>query len=336
MVGMIKQNITVVVNCFNRREFVVEALKSVYAQSIPKSDYEIILIKNFHDPEVDEYAENHEIKSILTHDVTTGSWFDIAAKNASGDFIAFLDDDDLMHPNKLEIIQSVIGLDSEIVYIHNKSEITNSAFKDMEFDRDKITYFQLDDRSKFRKSLKNKYYFNLSSITIRRDIFREYMPFIRNTNHGTDVVMFATACMSGKKMVEYNEFLTFFRIHSDSHGNFKAKSIEELETVKMNVLPSYIYNWQLISESQNRKPLQEYARLRELTTKIWLNLVSPRLIYRINFSEILENIRGIIMYPLFVPFIAVYCFDRLFHEASRKIYNIVIYSWVGWRLRENI
>ena len=137
-------------------------------------------------------------------------------------------------------------------------------------------------------------------------------------------------------MVEYNEFLTFFRIHSDSRGNFKAKSIEELETVKMNVLPSHIYNWQLISESQNRKPLREYARLRELTTKIWLNLVSPNLIYRINFSEILENIRGIIMYPLFVPFIAVYCFDRLFHGASRKIYYIVIYSWVGWRLRENI
>ena len=331
-----KPLISIVVNCFSRKDFVVEALKSACEQTISRSEYEIILIKNFHDEEIDSFVEESGIISICTDNITTGSWFKIAANYAKGEFISFLDDDDLIHPNKLDILQSVIQLDPEIVYIHNKSEETDSMFKKKEFNRSKVIYFRLDNRAQFRKSLKNRYYFNLSSITARKDILQRYMSFISETNHGTDFVIFSAASMSGKKMLEYDDSLTYFRIHMDSHGNFTAGSLAELEKKKMSVLPFYVSNWQIIYELQNRTILGEYAKLRFITTKIWLNLVSPKPVYKIKFAEVIDSIHEISLYPSFLPFIAVYYFDRLFHKASKKIYYIIIYSWLGWRLRENI
>lgn len=330
-----KPIITVVINCFNRKEFIIGALKSVCSQSIPRSDYEIVLVKNFHDQKIDSFVENNGIKEYTLSEVN-GSWFEIAAKNSLGDFISFLEDDDLMHPNKLEIIQSLIRSDPEIVYIHNKPESSNSVFNHVQFDQNKIRYFSLDDNAQFRKSLKNRYYFNLSSITIRKDVICDYLPFIRNTNYAPDFLMFSVSSISGKKMIEYDSPLTFYYIHLDSPANFKSKNIEEFENEKRKILPSMMNNWRIISEFQTRKTLKEYARLRLLTTKIWLNLVSPSPTYRINLSEIVDSIHGMSTYPLILPFIAVYYFDRLFHQASKKIYYIIIYSRLGWRLRENI
>ena len=333
---MIKPILSVVINCFNRRDYVMDALKSACSQTLSRSEYEIILIKNFHEEEIDNFAKKSEIISIYTDKVTTGAWFEIAANHAKGDFLSFLDDDDFMHPDKLEILQSVIQLDPEIVYIHNKFEESDSTFEKKEFDRNKVIYSRLDNKARFRKSLKNRYYFNLSSITMRKDILQKYMSFISETNHGTDFVIFSAACISGKKMVEYDDTLTFFRVHMDSQSNFKAGSLPELEKKKMSVLPFHISNWQIIYELQIGSILAEYAKLRLITTKIWLNLVSPKPVYKINFAEIIDGIRGIGVYPLFIPFIVVYYFDRLFHGAIKKIYYIIIYSWLGWRLRENI
>ena len=331
-----KPTISVVVNCFSRKDYLPEALKSTCEQTISRAEYEIILIKNFKDEKIDNFVEENGIISIYTDKITTGSWFEIAESYATGEFISFLDDDDLMHPNKLEMLQSVIKLDPEIVYIHNKSEDSDSIFKKKEFNRGNIIYLRMDNRAQFRKSLKNRYYFNLSSITIRKDILQKYMPFISETNHGTDFIMFSTAYMSGGKMLEYDDSLTFFRIHMDSQGNYRAGSLAELERKKMSVLAFHVRNWQIIYEFQCGSILGEYAKLRFIVTRIWLNLVSPKPVYKIKFAEVIDCIHELSIYPLFLPFIAVYYFDRLFHRATKKIYYIIIYSWIGWRMRENI
>jgi len=327
---------SLIVNCFNRRDYVIDALKSACEQTLPRSEYEIILIKNFHDEKIDNFTEHNSINNIYTDKITTGSWFEIAANNCKGDFVSFLDDDDLFRPDKLSIIKSIIQFDSRIAYIHNKSTRTDSNLKLTEFDRNKIVNITPYDRSSFRLALKNKYYFNLSSITIRSDLLKDLISFIRNTNHGTDFVIFSAAYISRRKMVQYEDDLTYYRVHLNSHGNYKAKSIEDFENLKRPILFSFINNWQLISEFGDVGALGEYAKLRLLTTKIWLNLISPNLVYKIGFTEIIDRIRRADLYPPFMPFVAGYAMDRTFHMATRKIYYMILYSWLGWRLRENI
>ena len=333
---MIKPILSVVINCFNRRDYVMDALKSVCSQTLSRSEYEIILIRNFHDEEIDIFAEANEITDIYTDKVTTGSWFEIAANKANGDFISFLDDDDVIRSDKLNIIKSIFQRDSRIGYIHNKLVRSDYNFLTTQFDTNKIVYIKTDNERGLRSALKKRYYSNLSSISIKHELLTNYMTFIRNTSHATDFVIFSAACMSGVRMVEYDDPLTFFRVHSDSRSNFTARNISELENEKSRVLPDYINNWSIISEFQSESPLKEYSKSRLLTTKIWLNIVSPDPVYHIGFTEIIASIRGIGLYPLFIPFLFVYYFDRLFHRATKKIYYMIIYSWLGWRLRENI
>ena len=332
---LMNPKISVVINCFNRKEFIIQALKSVCSQSIPRSNYEIILIKNFNDQKIDRFVENNNIKGFTVNEVN-GSWFEIAANNSEGDFISFLEDDDLMHPCKLEIIQSLIQSDKDIVYIHNKQDSSSSNFKPAQFDKGKIRYFRLDNNTQFRESLKNRYYFNLSSITIRKSVLYDHLPLLRRTNYGGDFLMFSFASISEKKMIEYDSPLTFYRIHFDSPANFRSKSIVEFESEKSKILPSMMNNWNIILESGCNKTVREYAKLRLVTTKIWLNLISPKPVHTIPFAEMVESLRGIALYPLFMLFAVVYYFDKTFHKASKKIYFNLIHSWIGWRLRENI
>lgn len=331
-----KPIISVIVNCFNRRDYVIDALKSACDQNLSRSEYEIILIKNFHEVGIDKFTKENGIINIYTDKVTTGSWFEIAANNSKGDFISFLDDDDIMSPNKLYVIKSIIQQYPKIGYIHNKSTITNTVLPVTEFDNSKIVFIQSYNRYYFRRALKHKYYSNLSSISIRRNLLINHMHFIIGTSHGTDFVIFAAACMSGSMMIEYDERLTFFRIHTDSQSNFVAGSITEFESMKGKVLSSFINNWFILSEFENESPMKQYAKLRLVTTRIWLNLVSSNHVYNIGCAEIIASIRGISLYPIFIPFIFIYYFDRLFHRATKKIYYMVIYSRIGWRLRENI
>lgn len=327
--------ISVVVNCFSRKDYVKEALKSVCDQTIPRSEYEVILIKNFHDMAIDYFAEEKGIISIYTDELTTGAWFEIAANVAKGNYVSFLDDDDLMHPNKLEIMNSLIILNPDIDYFHNKLERSESSFNYIGFDKSKVIYFKLDTARQLRKALKSKYYFNLSSVTVKRKILLDNMPYLRKTNHGTDFAIFFIASLSGKTMIEYGEPLTFYRIHTDSRANFKSKSRDEFEREKRKVLPNYLENWYIFSSMSNRSILKKYASVRLTTTKIWINLISPSHVYRVDISEIIQNIRGINLYPNFVIFIAINYLDCLFHNATKKIYYMILYSWLGWRLREN-
>jgi len=54
---MMKQLISVVVVAYNRRGFLLSALRSIVNQSF--KDYEVIVAKNFHDLDIDDFIKKH-------------------------------------------------------------------------------------------------------------------------------------------------------------------------------------------------------------------------------------------------------------------------------------
>ncbi|MGC8544043.1 MAG: glycosyltransferase, partial [Vulcanisaeta sp.] len=67
-----KPFISVVITAYNRREFLKYAVKSVINQTLDKSLYEIIVVKNFRDPEVDHVVESNRGKIIEAGDEPIG------------------------------------------------------------------------------------------------------------------------------------------------------------------------------------------------------------------------------------------------------------------------
>jgi glycosyltransferase involved in cell wall biosynthesis len=49
--------ISVIIVAYNRREFIRETVKSVANQTLPKDEYELIVVKNFEDAYVDDVVK---------------------------------------------------------------------------------------------------------------------------------------------------------------------------------------------------------------------------------------------------------------------------------------
>lgn len=98
--------ISVIIPVFNRAWCIGEAVKSVLQQTC--RNFELIVVDDGSDDETGQilkkYKENHEnIKVLFQKNKGVSAARNLGIKNSKGDFLAFLDSDDLWEPQKLEV-----------------------------------------------------------------------------------------------------------------------------------------------------------------------------------------------------------------------------------------
>ena len=111
--------LSVIITAFNRDNYILSAIESVLNQSLPRKYYEILVVKNFHNIDIDNRIKNNEIISIFSENGTWGEFQQLALDRASGNIICFLDDDDLYERTKLEYVLNQFQQNSNLGYIHN-------------------------------------------------------------------------------------------------------------------------------------------------------------------------------------------------------------------------
>ncbi|MCS5697541.1 glycosyltransferase family 2 protein [Cyanobium sp. FGCU-52] len=122
--------VSVIIPCFNARPFVEEAIRSAYAQS--HRPLEVIVVD---DGSTDGSWELlQELQQgpfpellVLSHpnrvNLGVSCSRALGARKASGDFLAFLDSDDLFLPNKLKAQLSALSRHPEAVLCHTAVEV---------------------------------------------------------------------------------------------------------------------------------------------------------------------------------------------------------------------
>tara|TARA_Y100000389_G_scaffold43936_1_gene38659 strand:- start:8186 stop:8905 length:720 start_codon:yes stop_codon:yes gene_type:complete len=134
---MIYPKVSAIITTFNRFDYFLNALNSVLSQNYP--NLEIIVINDESDDErYKTYSYDERVNMIHVEKSSTPDWGgsrqplrNIAANAATGKYLAFLDDDDLWLPNKLDKqitrlenssyeMSSTEGLYGEGVYEPNK------------------------------------------------------------------------------------------------------------------------------------------------------------------------------------------------------------------------
>lgn len=96
--------VSVIMNCYNSERFLKDAIDSVYAQSF--QDWEIIFWDNASTDNSPSIAKRYDSRlRYYKAEQTTplGEARNLAVSKASGQYLAFLDCDDLWHKNKLSI-----------------------------------------------------------------------------------------------------------------------------------------------------------------------------------------------------------------------------------------
>ena len=106
--------ISVIVTAHNRREFLLDAINSALNQTLPRDEYEIIVVKNFSD--YDDVLKNLGLKIVFSNEENQGADIVNALPYTKGDIICFLDDDNIWVPWKLEKVKEAFK-EEELVTI---------------------------------------------------------------------------------------------------------------------------------------------------------------------------------------------------------------------------
>ncbi len=298
--------ISVIITAYNRKEFLLNAIKSVLNQTLEKKYYEIIVIKNFIDKNIDDLINENLIKNILMEG-TLGEFLYRGISEASGEIISFLDDDDLFFKNKLDFVYKQFKKDNNIVYYHNLCVPINGRGKTVSIHR-----------------MNSSLDFNMSSISIQKSIIKINKEVKMNISASPDTLMYLYALESNKKIIKGDEKLTYYMLHN-STSNIVPKNFEEYKKFIITTSNLYLDNFRLFKNLIYSKKAINYLNSRTTNTQIYkyifeLNEFPSKLInYIINSTE---SIKFRVVSFLACILIKVYPrFSKYFGKKMWDIYN---------------
>ncbi len=214
--------VSVILTAYNRSEFIHEAINSILLQDYPKEYFELIIASNF---EVDldlQVFDKFRVRRILI-EATVGETLNQAINVARGEFIAFIDDDDLWEKDKLSRIVEVFANNEQVTYYHNSITYIDRRGIELKYSRavergfarhtsQEITLVAKDPKG-ILTALSLMGDFNLSSIALRSNHLREYTQYISGLTSNPDGFFFwANLLSNGCSFIDQKK-LTRYRVH---------------------------------------------------------------------------------------------------------------------------
>jgi len=204
--------VSVIMNCYNSEAYLKEAIDSVYAQTYP--NWEIIFWDNASTDNSASIAQEYDARLKYfrgNETVALGAARNKALAKATGEFIAFLDCDDVWMPEKLEKQIPLFLSDDKVVLVYSDVIYFNLEGQQKQFFKNKATPVGYC----FSELLTN-YFLTLSTSVIRYNalITQPYW-FMEELKLSEEAELFLRLAYSGKLVVAH-EILAKYRIHKES------------------------------------------------------------------------------------------------------------------------
>ena len=213
--------ISVLITCYKRKEFIINAIESVLCQTIDRSSYEIIVSINYRDLGIDNFLIENHCKII--YDERSGIGLRLAGliSAAESDILVFLEDDDYFKSNKLEEISNIFR-NPDINYVNNSYltiDYNGNYLSDSHNYLDGNAWMVSTPAVSFsilRKLLEKKAFFSMSNISIRKSMILEYIGELSKIKVIPDFFSFVVALQSKGNLLYYPISLTTWRFHSST------------------------------------------------------------------------------------------------------------------------
>lgn len=111
---------TVVVASHNGEKFLAETLESAFAQSF--DSFEVVFVDDGSEDGTAEIAQSFPVRYVHQSNLGLAAARNTGLENARGEFIAFLDDDDILPPTKLELQVGYLRQHPEIGCVLGRQE----------------------------------------------------------------------------------------------------------------------------------------------------------------------------------------------------------------------
>ncbi len=227
--------VSVVINCYNGEDFLRETLDSLRNQTY--KDYEVIFIDNCSTDHTAEIAMEFDdrLKYFKTgHNLPLGEARNYAIERCNGEYIAFLDSDDLWDKDKLKIQVELMDKFSDcVINIANNQMLNMMTNTNEVVIRDRKTGFM--DYDDFAINYK----YGLSSVMIRTSSLKNMSKlFDIRLSYAEEFDMFLRLASIGG-IYYYEKPLSSYRVHDSMHSLKLKDSIpHEYEIVMENLIES--------------------------------------------------------------------------------------------------
>ena len=270
---MKKPFISVIITAYNRREFIRDAINSVINSTLPEDEYEIIVIKNFRDEYVDDMIEKTGGKSIITDIVSIGAKVAQGIEVASGDVIAFLEDDDAYLPSRLGNVRNVFERVPSLIYYHNNvvaidengKVIHDKLIEEANMHNTVIAYNYEDKLNVFRRygwglGLR------LSSMAVKRVFIDKWVNVIRRFPDIVDILIFTLALIDTGTILHDPRRLTYYRVSSTSASSVRMISdpVSRFDKAMKNAIRHALARHMLVTLAKE-SGLSKYIKYDEAT-----------------------------------------------------------------------
>lgn len=159
--------VSILTACYNSREFISETIESVLAQTYP--DFEMILVDDGPKEPIKDIVESFnspKLHYFFIENRGPAGARNFAARHSSGDYVAFLDHDDLWTPQKLE--QQLEELEKRnAVWVASGSQTVNYFTNVVLETQQKLDYH----KNVFFDILQDTYLWAFSSVMIEKKVF---------------------------------------------------------------------------------------------------------------------------------------------------------------------
>lgn len=298
---------SVIVIAHNRRKYLRQAIESVLSQDVDRNRFELIVVKNFPDVEIDSLIERVNARGILCEALPATQKVAEGFRLSKGDVLFFLDDDDLFEPYRLRTVLAEFDCRPDLGFYHNQVTFIGPDGSNLSRERVRALGLHVPRSSQriyidgtgkppsARAIADANPEFNASSTAIRRELFvrgSQYLPRLRMI---LDTLLWYEALASDRPILLDNQRLTRYRIHGDNltlpqgkllgHDDKRALDFTRIADGDYNVVKDFVV-------STGNQLLLRQIKARIVTNQLtmrWRDLSSAR-------SDFLPVLREAVQY----------------------------------------
>jgi len=208
--------VSIIIPSYNNAEFIADALESVFNQTY--SNFEILIVDDGSTDDTKallaKYAASYpkKIRCSYIENSGAGTARNIGLKQAKGEYVAYLDADDVWLPHKLETQLTVFEERPEVDLIFSNSHLVDSKGASLNKLYVKPFEFNFRPEQLFERLLTERDFIPFSSIILKRSIIDDIGLFDESLRSSGDLE-WLLRIVRKYKAIGINDVLAKYRIH---------------------------------------------------------------------------------------------------------------------------
>lgn len=217
--------VSVIIPTHFRADRLRNAIESVINQTY--RDLEIIIVSDGYDPDTEKLAEEAKKRdsriNYYSYNQSKGGNHarNVGIEHASGDFIAFLDDDDIWYPSKIKLQMELIRSDASIGLVGCGIQVVNTVIH-----KNYVTIFN-DSGEQSKSILYRNIIGSTSCVLIRRTAIKECGKFDEDLPARQDHDLWIRICQKYKIDFVKSVQLDYYVYDSQGKGAQVSKSLDK-------------------------------------------------------------------------------------------------------------